>query len=101
MQELSKMERVMSKLDASAPHETFIVVDATTGSNALAQAREFKAAVSNMTGLIVTKLDGSGKGGVVAAIQDQLGVAPRFIGTGEAAEDFERFDAQRFVEQIL
>ena len=91
----------MGKLDSEAPHETFIVVDATTGSNALVQAKEFKNAVSDMTGVIVTKLDGSGKGGVVAAIQDQLDVSPRFIGTGEGAEDFEHFEAKRFVEQIL
>jgi len=101
MAELSKMERVMAKLDPSAPHETFIVIDATTGSNALNQAKQFQEAVSNMTGLIVTKLDGSGKGGVVAAIHNQLGISPRFIGTGEGTEDFEHFDAQRFVEQIL
>ncbi|MFT4636829.1 MAG: fused signal recognition particle receptor [Verrucomicrobiales bacterium] len=101
MQELGKMERVLTKLEDDAPHEVLIVVDATTGSNALAQAKEFQAALTKMTGLIVTKLDGSGKGGVVAAIQDQLGVTPRFIGTGETEDDFESFDSQRFVEQIL
>ena len=101
MQELGKMERVLGKLDADAPHEVFIVVDATTGSNAVNQAKEFQAALSKMTGLIVTKLDGSGKGGVVAAIQKQLDVSPRFIGTGEAEDDFEEFDAKRFVDQIL
>ena len=101
MQELGKMERVLGKLDPESPHEVLIVVDATTGSNALSQAKEFQAALTKMTGLIVTKLDGSGKGGVVAAIQDQLGVAPRFIGTGEGEDDFERFDADRFVGQIL
>lgn len=101
MQELGKMERVLGNLSDDAPHEVFIVVDATTGSNAVAQAKEFQAALSKMTGLVVTKLDGSGKGGVVAAIQDQLGVAPRFIGTGEGEDSFEVFDSRRFVEQIL
>ncbi len=101
MQELGKMERVLAKLSENAPHEVLIVVDATTGSNALAQAKEFQAALSKMTGLIVTKLDGSGKGGIVAAIQDQLDVPSRFIGTGESEEAFEPFEAQRFVEQIL
>ncbi len=101
MEELGKMERVLGKLESDAPHEVFIVVDATTGSNALAQAKEFQAALTKMTGLIVTKLDGSGKGGVIAAIQDQLDIAPRFIGTGEGEDDFQRFDAREFVEQIL
>ena len=101
MEELGKMERVLGKLDASSPHEVFIVVDATTGSNALSQAKEFQAALTNLTGLIVTKLDGSGKGGVIAAIQDQLGIPPRFIGMGEEADAFETFEAKRFVEQIL
>ena len=101
MQELGKMERVLGKLDDEAPHEVFIVVDATTGSNAVNQAKEFQAALSKMTGLIVTKLDGSGKGGVVAAIQKQLDVSPRFIGTGEGEDDFEEFEAERFVSQIL
>ena len=70
-----------------APHERLLVVDATTGSNAVSQAREFQAAVG-LTGLIVTKLDGSGKGGVLVAIQNELGIPTRFIGTGEAIDDF-------------
>ena len=101
MQELGKMDRVLGKMEAEAPHEVFIVVDATTGSNVLAQVKEFQAALSKLTGIIVTKLDGSGKGGIVVAVQDQLGVAPRFIGTGEGEDEFEPFDARRFVEQIL
>lgn len=101
MQELGKMERVLGKLDPDAPHEALIVVDATTGSNALAQAKEFQAALSNLTGLIITKMDGSGKGGIAAAIQSQLGVPPRFVGTGEGEDEFEVFDARRFVEQLL
>ena len=77
-----------------------LVVDATTGSNALAQAREFHAAV-DLTGLIVTKLDGSGKGGVVIAIQHELGIPTRFVGTGEKLEDFAAFDSRSFVENLL
>jgi fused signal recognition particle receptor len=76
-----------------------LVVDATTGSNALSQAREFKAAVG-LTGLIVTKLDGSGKGGVLVAIQNEIGLPTRFIGTGEQADAFEPFNASAFVERI-
>ncbi len=100
MQELSKISRTLAKRDDTAPHETLLVVDATTGSNALSQAKEFKAA-ADLTGLIVTKLDGSGKGGVVVSIAQELDVPTRFIGLGERAEDFERFEAERFVEQIL
>ncbi len=82
------------------PHETLLVVDATTGSNALAQAREFHQSVG-LTGLIVTKLDGSGKGGIVIAIQDELGLPTRFVGTGEKLEDLELFDGQKFIEQMV
>ena len=100
MNELIKINRILSKHDADAPHERLLVVDATTGSNAVAQAKEFHAAV-NLTGLIVTKLDGSGRGGIVVAIQNELGIPTRFIGTGERLEDFEPFDPQRFVETVL
>ena len=86
--------------DPAAPHETFLVVDATTGGNALSQAREFHAA-SPLTGVIVTKLDGSGKGGCVIAIQNEVGVPTRFIGTGEKLEDLDFFESRRFVEQML
>jgi fused signal recognition particle receptor len=101
MAELSKIERVIGKKDPSAPHETLLVVDATTGSNALQQAKEFQKAVGRLTGVVVTKLDGSGKGGCVIAIQDELGIPARFIGTGEGAGDFDAFEARRFVENIL
>jgi len=100
MEELSKIKRTISKQDESAPHETFLVVDASTGGNALNQAREFQKAVP-LDGLIITKLDGSGKGGVAAAIQKELGIAPRFIGTGEEPDKFARFERQHFVENIL
>ena len=100
MAELEKIKRSLGKHDPSAPHERLLVVDATTGSNALAQAREFHAAV-NLTGLIVTKLDGSGKGGVVIAIQNELGIPTRFVGTGEKLTDFASFDSRSFIEQML
>ncbi len=100
MSELGKIKRSLGKMDPTAPHDVLLVVDATTGSNALNQAREFKQA-ADLTGVIVTKLDGSGKGGVVVAIQKELGLPTRFIGTGEKAEDFAFFESRQFVEQML
>jgi fused signal recognition particle receptor len=101
MEELGKIRRVLARKDPTAPHETLLVVDATTGSNALNQAREFQKALDTLTGLIVTKLDGSGKGGIAIPIQEELGIPVRFIGTGEKADDFEAFEATSFVERIL
>jgi fused signal recognition particle receptor len=101
MEELGKIRRVLGRKDPVAPHETFLVVDATTGTNALAQAREFQKALGGLTGLIVTKLDGSGKGGIIVAIQKELGIPARFIGTGEGPDDFAPFDAETFIEKIL
>jgi fused signal recognition particle receptor len=100
MAELNKVKRSLAKHDPSAPQETLLVVDATTGSNALSQAREFHQAIG-LTGLIVTKLDGSGKGGIVIAIQDELGIPTRFIGTGEKMEDFAPFDARAYIDNML
>jgi len=100
MQELNKIKRTLSKHDEEAPHESFLVVDATTGSNALAQAREFHRAVG-LTGVIVTKLDGSGKGGVVISIQQELGIPTRFIGTGEHLDQLAPFNGRTFIEQML
>jgi fused signal recognition particle receptor len=100
MAELNKVKRSLAKHDPEAPQETLLVVDATTGGNALSQAREFNQAVG-LTGLIVTKLDGSGKGGIVVAIQDELGIPTRFIGTGEQLDDFAPFDGRKFVANIL
>jgi fused signal recognition particle receptor len=100
MAELQKVKRTLAKLDPAAPHETLLVVDATTGSNALSQAREFHTALG-VTGLIVTKLDGSGKGGIVVAIQDELGIPTRFIGTGERLGDFAPFTARDFLANVL
>lgn len=100
MQELGKVRRTLQKHDPSAPHESLLVVDATTGSNAVQQAREFKEA-AGLTGVIITKLDGSGKGGVAVAIQKEIGIPPRFIGTGEKADDFRPFDRDEFIANIL
>ena len=100
MEELKKIRRTIAKQDESAPHERWIVVDATTGSNAVSQAKEFQAAL-DLNGVIVTKLDGSGKGGSVVAIQHELGVPTKFIGTGEREKDFKRFDPDEFVDSLL
>lgn len=100
MQELNKVRRSLAKHHEQAPEECLLVVDATTGSNALQQAREFHQAVG-LTGVIVTKLDGSGKGGVVIAIANELGLPTRFIGTGEKLEDFAPFNAREFIERML
>ncbi len=100
MAELQKIKRTLGKLDADTPQETFLVVDASTGSNALSQAREFHNALG-LTGLIVTKLDGSGKGGIVVTIQDELGIPTRFVGTGEKLDDFAPFDRKRYIENLL
>src|SRR5215216_1051571 len=100
MAELHKIKRTLGKLDSDAPHETLLVVDASTGSNALSQAREFHNALG-LTGLIVTKLDGSGKGGIVVASQDELRIPTRFVGTGEKLDDFAPFDAREFIANVL
>ncbi|MEZ5303267.1 MAG: signal recognition particle-docking protein FtsY [Verrucomicrobiales bacterium] len=101
MEELKKIQRTLARKDPSAPHEAFLVVDATTGSNALNQAKEFHKAMGGLTGVIATKLDGSGKAGSVVSIRRELGVPTRFIGTGEAIGDFALFDPDTFVREIL
>lgn len=100
MEELGKICRTLAKQDASAPHLTLLVVDATTGSNALQQAKEFHKA-SPLDGLIITKLDGSGKGGIAVSIHDQLNIPPRFLGTGEEPDAFSIFQKESFVTDIL
>lgn len=100
MEELKKVNRILGRKDSSSPHEVLLVVDATTGSNALQQAREFNKIIP-LTGVIVTKLDGSGKGGILVNIQQELGVPTRYIGLGEKVEEFQSFDAKRFVEELL
>ena len=100
MEELAKMRRSIAKQDATAPHACYLVVDATTGSNALLQAREFHKATP-LSGLVVTKLDGSGKGGVAVAIQDELHISPIFVGTGEGLDDLRPFDVNAYVNTLL
>ncbi|MEN1729725.1 MAG: signal recognition particle-docking protein FtsY, partial [Pseudomonadota bacterium] len=100
MQELSKVRRVMQKVDPSAPHETMLVVDAGTGQNALVQAREFNEAVP-LSGITVTKLDGTARGGVLFAVAEELKLPIRFIGVGETAADLRPFDAGTFVHALL
>ncbi|MCK9606473.1 MAG: signal recognition particle-docking protein FtsY [Methylomonas sp.] len=100
MEELSKIKRIMAKLDASAPHEILLVLDAGTGQNALSQARLFNEAVG-LTGLALTKLDGTAKGGVIFALANQLRIPIRFIGVGEAKEDLQDFDAKTFVDALF
>ncbi|MCK8515495.1 signal recognition particle-docking protein FtsY [Methylonatrum kenyense] len=100
MDELRKVRRVLGKLDQTAPHETLLVVDAGTGQNALSQARHFHEAVG-VSGLVLTKLDGTAKGGVIFAMAQQLGLPIRFIGVGEGVEDLRPFDAADFVDALL
>ena len=100
MQELQKLHRVMGKQLPGAPHEVLLVLDATTGMNALNQVREFNKAVP-LTGLIVTKLDGTSKGGMVVAIQKELGLPIKFVGLGEQADDLQPFDAKQFAEALF
>ena len=100
MAELGKIKRVLQKVDASAPHEVLLVIDGTTGQNALSQLRQFHAAV-NITGLVVTKLDGTAKGGVVFALAREFGIPIRFAGIGERPEDLRVFDAEAFVDALL
>jgi len=100
MAELQKVKRTLAKQEPAAPHETLLVVDATTGGNALTQAREFQNAIG-LTGLIVTKLDGSGKGGIVVAIEDELKIPTRFVGTGEKIDDFAPFDRKTYLDNLM
>jgi len=100
MQELQKVVRVMQKLDPSAPHEVMLVLDAGTGQNAISQAKEFKEAVG-VTGITLTKLDGTAKGGIIFAIAKQFGLPIRFIGVGEQADDLRPFEAKAFVEALF
>jgi fused signal recognition particle receptor len=100
MEELKKVKRVLRKLDETAPHETLLVLDGGTGQNAIAQAEQFHAALG-VTGLVITKLDGTAKGGVVIAIAKRLRLPIRFVGVGEQAEDLGVFDAEQFVSALL
>jgi fused signal recognition particle receptor len=100
MKELEKVRNVAARQVHKAPHETFLVLDATTGQNALSQARHFKDAVA-ISGVVLTKLDGTAKGGMVFAIAKELGLPVRFVGTGERMEDMAPFDARVFVDSLF
>jgi fused signal recognition particle receptor len=100
MQELAKIHRVLGKQVPGAPHEVLLVLDATTGQNGISQARYFTEAV-RCTGLILAKLDGTAKGGVVVAIRKQVGLPVKYIGVGEQLDDLALFDAERFVEALF
>ena len=100
MEELKKVKRVMQKIDVDAPHEIMLVVDASIGQNALAQAKEFNEALG-LTGITVTKLDGTAKGGILFAIAEQTGIPVRFIGVGETIDDLQVFDAEQFTGALL
>jgi fused signal recognition particle receptor len=100
MDELRKVVRVIKRRLPDAPHETLLVLDGTIGQNAIAQARTFAAAVP-VTGLVVTKVDGTAKGGIVVAVHEAIDVPVKFIGTGEKAEDLEPFDADAFAREVL
>ncbi len=100
MEELKKIKRVLQKLDPAAPHEIFLVLDASTGQNAIQQAKHFTAAVGT-TGLVLTKLDGTAKGGVVLAISNELGIPVKFIGVGEKIDDLQPFDRRAFVDALF
>ncbi len=100
MEELKKVKRVMQKIDPNAPHEIMLIVDASIGQNALAQATEFDKALG-LTGITVTKLDGTAKGGILFAIAEKVGIPVRFIGVGESIDDLQEFDAYEFTGALL
>lgn len=100
LEELKKVKRVMQKINADAPHEVMLVLDATTGQNALNQAKYFHEAI-DLTGVAITKLDGTAKGGIVFAVAKTLGVPIRYIGVGEQIDDLRPFDAEAFVDALL
>ncbi len=100
MEELGKIKRVMGKVTEKAPHEILLVLDASTGQNAMQQAKAF-AEVVDVTGLILTKLDGTAKGGIVLAISNELSVPVKYIGVGEKIEDLQIFDRVEFVNALF
>ena len=100
MEELKKVKRVMQKIDENAPHEVMLIVDASIGQNALAQAKEFNKALG-LTGITVTKLDGTAKGGILFAIAEQTGIPIRYVGVGESIDDLQEFDAYEFTGALL
>jgi fused signal recognition particle receptor len=100
LEELKKIRRVIAREQADAPHETLLVLDAITGQNGLQQARIFKEA-TDINGIVLTKLDGTAKGGVIISIQEELGVPVKYIGVGEEVEDLQPFEPERFVQALF
>ena len=100
MEELKKIKRVIKKCKEEAPHEVLLVIDASTGQNAIQQANQFDAAVG-LTGLVVTKLDGTAKGGIIIAINRALKIPVRFIGVGEEIDDLQPFDSRAFIDALF
>ncbi|HBK60388.1 MAG TPA: signal recognition particle-docking protein FtsY, partial [Firmicutes bacterium] len=100
MEELKKITRVVSRECPSAPHEVLLVVDATTGQNAIVQAKVFNEAVG-VTGIVLTKLDGTARGGIVVAITQELGIPVKFVGIGESVDDLRPFNPDEFIQGIL
>ena len=98
--EIQKVQRVVAKAIPGAPHQVLLVLDATAGQNALAQAKAFQAALK-VSGIVLAKLDGTAKGGIVVAIQDALGIPVRFVGLGEGVDDLEPFDPEAFVDSLI
>jgi fused signal recognition particle receptor len=101
MEELKKVKRVMQKVIPDSPHEIFIVIDATTGQNGLNQAKEFSSALDGLSGIILTKLDGTAKGGIVIKIGNEMKIPVRFIGVGEQINDLQLFEKDKFVEALF
>jgi len=100
MAELAKIERVLAKKVPGAPHETLLVLDATTGQNAVSQARTF-GGMLKLSGLILTKLDSTAKGGIIVALKEEFDLPVKLVGTGESVDELEPFDAEEFAEAVL
>jgi fused signal recognition particle receptor len=100
MNELAKIDRVISREYPECIRENWVVLDGTTGQNAISQAREF-ASVTNLTGIILTKMDGTAKGGIAIAVQNELGIPVKFIGVGEKLEDLQKFNPDEFVDALF
>lgn len=96
MKELEKINKVISNFIEDAPHETLLVIDATTGQNGISQAKTFKE-VTNITGIILTKLDGTAKGGIVLAIKEEVNIPVKYVGLGESKEDLQVFDIEKYI----
>ena len=96
MKELEKMNKVIGKIIPNAPHETLLVIDATTGQNGISQAKEFKK-ITDITGIVLTKLDGTAKGGIVLAIKEEVGIPVKYVGMGEGSKDLQTFDIEKYI----